>query len=144
MTLQRMVRSTGLACGVLALAVMTTASIRSARRTRVGASCEALASMRLEHGSIVAARVVGAGSFAPNGGAAAPAYGSLPAFCRIVARLSPTPASDIEIEVWAPIANWNGKLAAVGNGAFSGSIPHAALAGMLAKGYAVGAANTGP
>ncbi len=50
---------------------------------------------------------------------------------------------NIEIELWAPAANWNGKFEAVGNGAFSGSIPYAAMAAALARGYATGATDTG-
>ena len=46
----------------------------------------------------------------------------LPAFCRVAATLAPTPDSDIKIEVWLPASGWNGKLLAVGNGGWAGSI----------------------
>jgi feruloyl esterase len=44
------------------------------------------------------------------------ALADLPAFCRVAATLTPTKESDIKIEVWLPMAGWNGKLQAVGNG----------------------------
>jgi tannase/feruloyl esterase len=42
-----------------------------------------------------------------------------------------------------PAANWNGKYQAVGNGAFSGAIGLAAMAGPLARGYATSSTDTG-
>ena len=51
-------------------------------------------------------------------------YGALPAFCRVTATLTPSSDSDIEIEVWMPTTDWSGKLQAVGNGAFTGSIAY--------------------
>src|ERR1700753_3066767 len=40
----------------------------------------------------------------------------LPAFCRVTATLRPTSDSDIGVEVWLPLQNWNGKYMAVGSG----------------------------
>jgi len=106
-------------------------------------ACDSLASISLAHVTIASARVIAAGTFAPAGAGATAPYRGLPAFCRVVATVRPTPESEIAIEVWAPAANWNGKFAAVGNGAFSGSIPTAAMASVLARGYAVASTNTG-
>lgn len=62
-------------------------------------------------------------------------------FCRIVARATPTPQSNILIEIWLPDTSlWNGKILGTGNGGFAGAIRYSALAGGLRRGYVV--ANT--
>lgn len=83
-------------------------------------------------------RKVAAGSFtAPDG----KKFEGLPPFCRVVARSTPSVASNIVIEIWLPeAAEWNGKLLGTGNGGFAGTIIYPALAGGLKRGYAV--ANT--
>ncbi|MCL2877154.1 MAG: tannase/feruloyl esterase family alpha/beta hydrolase [Acidobacteria bacterium] len=66
------------------------------------------------------------------------------AFCRVEAYATPTSDSRIGIEVWLPIAkNWNGKLLAVGNPGFIGSLSQGALAGNIQRGYATAATDTG-
>jgi feruloyl esterase len=49
----------------------------------------------------------------------------------------------IKIEVWMPVANWNGKFMGVGNGGWSGAIVYGALASALNHGYAAASTNTG-
>src|SRR5262245_573955 len=44
-----------------------------------------------------------------NGGRGIPPFNALPAFCRVAATLKPSPSSDIRMEVWMPIAGWNGN-----------------------------------
>jgi feruloyl esterase len=63
--------------------------------------------------------------------------------CRVVAMLKPTPDSDIGVEVWLPVANWNGKFLAVGSGGWGGTIATAALADGVRRGYAVAATDDG-
>ena len=114
-------------------------------------SCESLVSLTLPTGEITAAESVAAGAFMPP---AAPGarplsesqarqYGELPAFCRVTGTLTPSSDSDITIEVWLPRDQWNGKLQAVGNGAFTGSIRHNSMAAALARGYATSSTDTG-
>ena len=91
-------------------------------------------------GSIEQRQDIPAGDFRLEGATRLP---GLPAFCRVVAVLKPSPASAIRIEVWMPRETWNGKLMGVGNGGFSGSISHAALAEALKRGYATASTNTG-
>ena len=115
------------------------------------ASCESLASFKLPDGKITSAEVVAAGAFTPPGAGGMLAGGpggnavfkSAPAFCRVTATLTPTSDSEIKIEVWMPVENWNGKLVGIGNGVWAGSISHSALAEPLAKGYATVATNAG-
>jgi feruloyl esterase len=96
---------------------------------------------------MLAAQLQPAGRFTPPGAAANarpnPLFEGLPEFCRVTASLRPTPDSDIRIEVWLPLAGWNGKLQAVGNGGWAGVIGYPALAAALAGGYAAAATDTG-
>jgi feruloyl esterase len=66
-----------------------------------------------------------------------------PGVCRVAATLRPSSDSDIKIEVWLPLANWNGKFQAVGNGAFNGTIPTDAMTAALRRGYATAGTDTG-
>ena len=91
-------------------------------------------------------RVHSAGAFTPPGpanAAAAAAFKTLPAFCRVTARLTPTPDSDIRVEVWLPRSGWNRKLQAAGNGGLGGTIPYPALAAAVRAGYAAAGTDTG-
>jgi len=123
----------------------------------VGAAtaCVDLASLVIPNGTVTGTEAFDAGAFTPPmppGGrpiseAAARQYGELPAFCRVMATLTPSDDSDIKIEVWLPSEEtWNGKLQAVGNGAFTGSIRYGggrSLAYGLALGYASTSTDTG-
>jgi feruloyl esterase len=109
-------------------------------------SCDSIASISLQHAAITAATPVEAGAFpappgrGPNAGAV---YKTLPAFCRVAATLKPSSDSEIKIEVWMPAAGWNGKLQAVGNGAWAGTLSYPAMATALAAGYAAASTDTG-
>lgn len=71
-------------------------------------------------------------------------YPKLPAFCRVTVTLRPAVDSEINIEVWMPdAAAWNGKYEGTGNGGWGGSIDVGALAGGVARGYAVSSTDTG-
>src|SRR5207249_11653319 len=47
---------------------------------------------------------------------------NIPAHCRVQLTLKPTSDSLINMELWRPVQNWNGKFMGVGNGGFAGSI----------------------
>jgi feruloyl esterase len=115
--------------------------------TLSAAGCEPLAAAMLPDGRITSAGLVAAGAFTPPGqggrGGGAGAFGTLPAFCRVVASLTPTPHSDITIEVWMPASGWNGKFMGVGNGGWTGSINYSAMADALRRGYATASTDTG-
>ena len=134
--------------GVLS-AMALAAALPSAPVIAAG-SCDKLASLALPNVSITAASDVAAGAFKPtsDGGSDEPppnvrAFTALPAFCRVAATLKPSSDSDIKIEVWMPVANWNGKFQAVGNGAFTGSVNYPQMAPALARGYATSSTDTG-
>ncbi len=131
-------------CIISTIAIIT---IFFALRVAAG-PCEGLTSLDLQDGKITSASLVEAGQFAPPMGGG-PIMGGLtafenaPAFCRVTATLTPTPDSDIKIEVWMPAENWNGKLVGIGNGVWAGNIGYSALAEPLSRGYATVATDTG-
>ena len=112
--------------------------------------CGDLAGAALPEGKVTSAVLVPAGGFQPPTstfgappGVAASGFKALPAFCRIQATLTPTPDSDIKVEVWLPASGWNGKLVGIGNGVWAGSISYFELGAPLSRGYAVAATDTG-
>ena len=133
-------------CVVLALLVPA-----QNRPAAAAASCTSLAALSLPGATVTSAADVAAGGFMPPsavpGRGVAPALArtmaALPAFCRVAVTSVPTADSDIKIEVWLPAAGWNGKLQAVGNGGWAGSIPYAAMAGAVSRGYAAAGTDTG-
>ncbi len=116
-------------------------------------SCDSLASLALPNVTITGAEAVEAGAFVPPmppgrslSEGQARQYGALPAFCRVAATLTPSSDSDIKVEVWMPAEGWNGKLQAVGNGAFTGSLRYGggrSMASGLERGYATASTDTG-
>jgi feruloyl esterase len=100
----------------------------------------------LAGGTLLSAESVQAGAFtppnAPNA-AAAGVFKTLPAFCRVTAKLTPTTDSDIRIEVWLPQSSWNRKIQALGNGGLGGTIAYPALAAAVKAGYATAGTDTG-
>ena len=105
-------------------------------------TCAELTSLKLADVTVTAAQDVPAGSFTPPGAPRALTIAS--PFCRVAATATPTPDSEIKIEVWIPAGSgWNGKLLGTANGGFSGAIGYPAMAAGLAKGYATVGTDTG-
>jgi feruloyl esterase len=105
-------------------------------------ACDALKTLSLPRVTITAAEFVAAGAQSPGRGRGGPAA-PLPAHCRIAATLAPSADSHIEMELWLPAENWNGKFLAVGNGGWAGTISTDAIAGGLRRGYATASNDTG-
>lgn len=108
--------------------------------------CESMSGVRLSSGSVMSAGSVAAGAFTPpdaNDAASMALFKSLPAFCRVTLRLTPSSDSDIRVEVWLPLSNWNHKIQAAGNGGLSGAIPYPALAAAIQAGYAAAGTDAG-
>jgi feruloyl esterase len=76
-------------------------------------------------------------------GGAPPA--NIPAHCRVQMVLKPTSDSLINMELWLPTQNWNGKFMGVGNGGFAGSIQGRTndMPQALRLGYATAGTDTG-
>lgn len=108
-------------------------------------ACSHLQSLSTPQMTISAAEPVPAGPFTAPGPARPGQTGQLwlPARCRVSATLKPTTDSNIEIEVWMPAANWNGKMQSVGNGGWSGAINTGGMAQALLQGYATASTDTG-
>ena len=123
--------------------VLLLGAVMSGQSSNGGTACERLATLMVRAGTITQAETVAAGTFAPPGGEDAGAFRTLPGFCRVAATLKPSSDSDIKIEVWLPLAGWNGKWQAVGNGAFNGNINYGAMSTALRRGYATSSTDTG-
>lgn len=121
------------ACGVLPF---------FCRAEAAPATCDSLEQLKIDRGEVTEARAVPAGPFTVHGFMGTRKV-NLPAFCRVMVTLRPTPDSDIHIEVWLPAEGWNGRLEAVGNGGLAGSIAEDAMAGALWAGYATAGTDTG-
>ena len=104
-------------------------------------SCEQLSKLVSRTVSIAVAKTMEAGTFTRSD--SKDAIPKLPAFCRVVARLKPTPDSDIGAEIWMPVSGWNGKFLAMGSGGWGGSIAYDAMADALLRGYATAATDDG-
>lgn len=107
-------------------------------------ACSRLKQLSLPDTTIESADFVAAGPFRSPVPAPGPASTmQLPAHCRVVAWLKPTSDSNIEVDVWLPANDWNGKFLAVGNGGWAGSVSYPAMAQSLFEGYATASTDTG-
>ena len=104
------------------------------------ASCESLATIALPYVTITGAEPRPAGEFTSTG---AKPLTALPALCRVVGSIKPSPDSDIRFEVWLPASGWNGKFQGIGNGGYAGAIGFAGLADAVRNGYAAASTDTG-
>src|SRR5262249_11538256 len=103
-----------------------------------------------ERASITAATTVAEGIFTPPAGAGpapaanAPPPQPIPEHCKITMVLKPTSDSNINVELWLPTKNWNGKFLAVGNGGWAGMIQGwADMQDALRRGYATAGTDAG-
>jgi len=106
-------------------------------------SCAALAKASLPHVTITSAAVVEAGAYPAPSPEEDALYKQVPTFCRVAAQLTPSADSDIKMELWLPVAGWNGRFRGIGNGGFAGSIGYDGLAVSVMLGYAVAGTDTG-
>jgi hypothetical protein len=112
-------------------------------------SCERLAQVALPEAKIKLAQQVAAGSFIPSNPVTqwiandSALYKRLPAFCRVAIEARPSTDSDIKIEVWLPVGDWNGRFQGRGNGGFAGEIDYHAMAVAVHEGYATAGTDTG-
>ena len=104
-------------------------------------TCESLAQLTLPNTKITIAQPVTFGEFTPPGRSTA--IKGLPPFCRVSATLTPSADSDIKIEVWFPLSDWNGKYRGVGNGGFAGFILFDEMAAAVKLGFATAGTDTG-
>lgn len=127
---------------------LSTALFAAQPDSAISQKCDSLARLNLPNVTITTARTEAAGEFNgprhPFTGADISAfYKQLPAFCRVVAKAHPSSDSDITIEVWLPLENWNGKLQGLANGGFAGAINYLELGASLKNGYVATGTDTG-
>jgi feruloyl esterase len=127
---------------IIGVAIVLTAS------SNAFADCDALNGRHFGATRVTTATTVEAGEFrlppgTRNSARTDAVLAALPEFCRIEAVAAPSADSAIGIEIWLPESEWNGKLLAVGNGAWAGSISYSALADAVADGYAATSTDTG-
>ena len=103
-------------------------------------ACESLRSMSLRNATITTAQSIAAG---PQQGARGQSGTILPSHCRLAVTLTPSSDSHIEMELWMPSENWNGKFLAIGNGGYAGNVSTGDMAVALRKGYATASSDTG-
>jgi feruloyl esterase len=116
-----------------------------AQTTSGPSDCGTLVGASLMGARIVSATPVAAGALKVAASPIAPdlvqRVASMPAFCRVVAVATPTPDSQIGIEIWLPLNKWNGRLLGTGNGGGAGRIAYEmGMIEGLKRGFAV--ANT--
>jgi TonB family protein len=134
-TILRLAQTCFLTLVLILLAVPSSAS---------ATTCESLAALKLPDTTITLAQPVAAGAFIPPGANVPPAsVKNLPAFCRVAATIKPAQDSEIKMEVWLPLAGWNGRYRGQGNGGFAGSIFYPGLAAAVSAGYASASTDTG-
>lgn len=96
-----------------------------------------LEAVKIENGEITAIEFVPAGTTVP---VLSFMLGPLPEHCRVSVTLKPSAKSNILVEVWLPVSEWNGNFLGTGNGGSAGQIDKLSLINGLTRGYAV--ANT--
>jgi feruloyl esterase len=122
----------------LALSIIALAFVPAMVRAQ---SCDHLSKLISPTVSITIAKPIEAGTFTPSD--RKDPISNLPAFCRVVARLTPTSDSNITAEIWLPVSGWNGKFIALGSGGWGGSISYDEMADALRRGYATSATDDG-
>jgi hypothetical protein len=112
--------------------------------------CRALASLSVPGIVQITATFVTEGKFAPPDAEANALIGlprdiETPPFCRVQAVAKPSTDSHINIEIWLPLADWNGRFGHAGNGGFGRGffVPAAFMIPCLRRGYAVAGTDMG-
>lgn len=103
-----------------AVAQQSATALRAARQVEGAGRCEQLMGQKFGHATVTQATYIPSGQAL---GAAGPlgAFKAPAAFCRVQARITPAPGSEITSEVWLPDA-WNGKLYGTGGSGYDGGL----------------------
>ena len=128
--------------------LLLSSAVLAAQSPSTTRKCEALAKLNLPNVTIMTAQAIAAGEFSGprhpfTGADLTPFYKTLPGFCRVAAKAHPIVDSDIAIEVWMPLDNWNGRLQGLANGGFAGAINYLELGASLQHGYVATGTDTG-
>jgi feruloyl esterase len=91
---------------------------------------------------VKSAEAIPAGDYTPPGQPAP--LTALPAFCRVTVAMTPSPDSNVNVEVWMPREGWNGRFLGNGSGGGAGAILY--FTGMvegLRRGFATAISDLG-
>jgi feruloyl esterase len=128
----------------LLVAILVSCGISALAQAKDPTLCQVLQSLRLPNTTVTAAAVVVAGPYAlPGNSCGNTPTVDLPAYCRVMATIKPTVDSDIGIEIWMPVAEWNGKMLGTGNVNWCGGVNPLALALGLREHYAAAGTDRG-
>jgi feruloyl esterase len=119
----------GAAMGLFAFVAITSTPV-------MATPCTNLQSLQLPDTTITSATDNTTGVFIVPGSNPPSTITGLPAFCRVTANLIPTSDSNVQIEVWLPETNWNGRFLGTGGGGFQGIITYNELASGIQQGFA--------
>jgi len=118
--------------------------VRTADDTSNGNACSRLQSTPIPGVTVAATELVPRGRYTlPDMSNTATAAIDLPEYCRVTATARPTPDSAIEIEVWLPVIDWNGKLLGTGNVNWCGGVNPLQMALGLREHYATAGTDRG-
>ena len=127
----------GLKIWFLLLFFLTTGTVHAQHaRVDAGNPCKALLSADIWKPKVTLAERVTNGLFIQPSGLVLPNLPHLPPFCRVAVTFEMAPGSDINIELWLPEENWNGRLLGTENGGGAGVIQFGHLARGLLRGFA--------
>jgi feruloyl esterase len=70
-------------------------------------------------------------------------YKTLPTFCRVTGTVTRPGDTDVKIEVWMPVENWNNEFRPAASGFAGGTIGYSGMAELLRAGWATAATNRG-
>ena len=105
-------------------------------------TCESLTGTTLAGGTVRSAAAVAAGDYTPPG-QPGPLTG-LPAFCRVTVTMQPSTDSNVNVEIWLPRQNWNGRFLGNGSGGGGGAILYfTGLVEGLTRGFATAITDLG-
>ena len=105
-------------------------------------ACESLSGTTLAGGTVQSAAAIPAGDYTPPGQPAA--LTGLPAFCRVTVAMQPSPDSNVNVEIWMPRQNWNGRFLGNGSGGGGGAILYfTGLVEGLKRGFAAAITDLG-
>jgi feruloyl esterase len=128
------------------VALLFAATLAAHAQSPAPGACVALLGQHLADTRILKAEQYAAGEFptAPDAPADVVRRAKyLPALCRVVAELTPTPDSSIRMELWMPAEHWNGRFRGQGNGGFAGEIPYQVMGLSVFDGYASAGTDAG-
>jgi feruloyl esterase len=129
---------------VFALMILSAIGAANGETARDGRqACAEIKKLSFDSAKIVESTPVEAGALVLEHSDGDSVFKKLPAFCRVVAISKPSADSNIRIEVWLPLKNWNGKFNGQGNGGFAGSISYHGLAVAVRSGFASGGTDAG-